>query len=66
MQYTKGEDYIGTVAFKMKLLMNNERRCERRTIDDDGCRLVAKGHLGDSGDLYMLKVDRQTTVKQVI
>ena len=47
MQYTKGEDDIGTVAFEMKLLMNDERE----TIDDDGCRLVAIGHLGDSGDL---------------
>ena len=47
MQYTKGEEYIGTVAFEMKLLMNDERQCERRTIDDDEYRLVAIGHLGD-------------------
>ena len=47
MQYTKGEDDIGTVAFEMKLLMNDERE----TIDVDGCRLVAIGHLGYSGDL---------------
>ena len=51
MQYIKGEDDIGTVAFEMDLLMNDERQCERRTIDDGGCRLVAIGHLGDSGDL---------------
>ena len=51
MQYTKGEDDIGTLAFEMKLLMNDERLCEQRTIDDDGCRLVAIGHLGDSCDL---------------
>ena len=51
MQYTKGEDDIGTLAFEKKLLMNDERLCEQRTIDDDGCRLVAIGHLGDSGDL---------------
>ena len=50
MQNTKGEDYIGTVAFEMKLLMNDELQCERRTIDDVGCRLVAIGHLGNSGD----------------
>ena len=51
MQYTKGEDDIGTLVFEMKLLMNDERLCEQRTIDDDGCRLVAIGHLGDSCDL---------------
>ena len=51
MQYTKGEDYIGPVAIRMKLLMNDERQCERRSIDTDGCRLVTIGHLGDSGDL---------------
>ena len=62
MQYTKGEDYIGTVAFEMKLFMNDERQCKRRTIDNDGCRLVAIGHLDDSDDLQILKVDRQTTV----
>ena len=28
MQYTKDEDYIGTIAFEMKLLMNEERQCE--------------------------------------
>ena len=53
MQYTKGEDDIGIVAFEMKLLMNDERQCERRTIDDDGCRLVAIGHLGDSSNLHV-------------
>ena len=47
MQYTKGEDDIDTVAFEMKLLMNDERQA----IGDDGCRLVAIGHLSDSGDL---------------
>ena len=47
MQNTKGEDDIGTVAFEMKLLMKDERE----TIDDDGCRLVAIGHLGDSVNL---------------
>ena len=47
MQYTKGEDDIGTVAFEMKLLMNDERE----TIDVDGWRLVAIDHLGYSGDL---------------
>ena len=51
MQYTKGEDDIDTVAFEMKLLMNDERQCKRRTIDGDGFRLAAIGHLGDSGDL---------------
>ena len=51
MQYNKGEDDIDTVAFEMKLFMNDERQCKRRTIDDDGFRLVAIGHLGDSGDL---------------
>ena len=40
--------------------MNNERQCERRTIDDGGCRLVAISHLDDSDDQKMLKVDRQT------
>ena len=40
--------------------MNNERQCERRTIDDGGCRLMAIGHLDDSDDQKMLKVDRQT------
>ena len=39
MQYTKDEDYIGKVAFEMM-------------INDDGCRLLAIGYLGDStGDL---------------
>ena len=47
MQYTEGEDDIGTVVFEMKLLMIDERQ----TIDDDGCRLLAVSHLGDSGDL---------------
>ena len=47
MQYTKVENDIGTVVFEMKLLMTDERQ----TIDDDGCRLVAIGHLGDSCDL---------------
>ena len=51
MQYIKREDNIGTLAFEMKLLMNDERQCEQRTIDDDGYRLVAIGHLGDSCDL---------------
>ena len=51
MLYTKGEDDIGTLAFEMKLLMNDERLCEQRTFDDDGCRQVAIGHLGDSCDL---------------
>ena len=46
MQYTKGEDDISTVAFEMKLLMNDERQ----TINDDGCRLVAIGRLGDHLD----------------
>ena len=64
MQYTKSEDYIDTVVFEMKLLMNDERKCERRTIDDGGCRLVAIGHLDDSDDLKMLKVDRQTDRQQ--
>ena len=44
MQYTKGEDDIGTVAFEMKLLMNDERQCERRIINDGGRILVAIGH----------------------
>ena len=60
MQYTKSEDYIDTVVSEMKLLMNNKRQCERRTINDGGCILVAIGHLDDSDDLKMLKVDRQT------
>ena len=47
MQYIKGEDDIGTVAFEMRLIMNDERQ----KIDNDGCRLVAICHLGDSGDL---------------
>ena len=51
MQNTKGGDYIGTLAFEMKLLKNDERQCKRRTIDGDGFRLAAIGHLGDSGDL---------------
>ena len=37
LQLTKCDDYIGTVAFEMKLLMNDEWQCERKTIDDDGC-----------------------------
>ena len=40
--------------------MNKERQCERRTIDDGGCRLVAIIHLDDSDHQKMLKVDRQT------
>ena len=40
--------------------MNDERQCQRRTIDDGGCRLVAISHLDDSDDLKMIKVDRQT------
>ena len=51
MQYTKGEDDIDTVAFEMKFekkFMNDERQCKRRTIEDDGLRLVAVGHLRDS------------------
>ena len=43
MQNTKGDDYIGTIAFEMKLLMNDEQQCKRRCIDNDGCRLVAVG-----------------------
>ena len=38
----------------------NERQCKRRTIDDGGYRQVAIGHLDDSYDLKMLKVDGQT------
>ena len=60
MQNTKGGDYIGTLVFETKLLKNDERQCKRRTIDDDRCKLVVIGHLGDSGDLKILKVDRQT------
>ena len=60
MQYTKGEDYIDTVVFEMKLLMDDERQCESRIINDDGCILVAIGHLDDSDELKMLKVYRQT------
>ena len=30
MQYTKVDDYYGTLVFEMKLLMNFERLCERR------------------------------------
>ena len=60
MQYTKSEDDIDTVVFEMKLLMNDERQCQRRTIDDGGCRLVAISHLDESDDLKMIKVDRQT------
>ena len=44
----------------MKVLMIDERQCERRIINDGGCILVAIGHLDDSDDLNMLKVDRQT------
>ena len=40
--------------------MNDERQCQRRTIDDGGCRQVAISHLDDSDDLKMIKVDRQT------
>ena len=47
MQCTKGKYYIGTVAFE-KLLINDERQCERLTIDDDECSLVAISHLWDS------------------
>ena len=51
MQYAKGEDYIGTIVFEMKLLMNDESRCKRRTIDDGGRRLFTIGRLDDSDDL---------------
>ena len=60
MQNTKGGYYIGTLAFEMKLLKNDVRQCKRRTINDDRCKLVVIGHLGDSDDLKILKVDRQT------
>ena len=59
MQYTKGEDYIGTIVIEMKLLMNDERQWERRTIDDGGCRVLVIGHPDDSDDLsIVLKLDR--------
>ena len=35
MQYNKGEDYIGTVAFEMKLFMNDDNaNYGRFTITD--------------------------------
>ena len=33
MQYIKGEDDIGTVAFEMRLLMNDERRLTMTDAD---------------------------------
>ena len=50
MQYTRGEDGTGEVVFEMKLLITDERQCERRTIDDGGYKQVAIGHLDDSDD----------------
>ena len=36
MQYTKVEDYIGTVVFRDEIVNERQRQCERRKVDDGG------------------------------